>query len=93
MRDCPNQTDLRRFFLGQLAVEERSPIEDHVRICPLCVHALEGIRPNDTMVDALRGGMPSVEESQRQAVQQLVHRLQGLGSVSADGDQGPAGAG
>lgn len=71
---CPDEQDLLRFALGQLPDPEAESIATHLNSCDLCSEKLKNLRPEDPLLNALRG--PERELSEVPPVEAIVARVE-----------------
>jgi WD40 repeat protein len=71
---CPGQQEWHRFALGQNSEAEAQELAQHLSQCGHCLATLQGLRTDDTLVEALRvqGGTPRPRNA---VVENLVQRL------------------
>src|SRR5947209_5280801 len=51
---CPDAASLERFLLGRLQAGERDQLEEHLLTCAACSSAVQVVKAEDTLVEAVR---------------------------------------
>src|SRR5437016_2255739 len=78
---CPDLQSLQEFVLGKLPEPSAEQLESHLAACGRCVAALQSLRTDDQLLDAMRqqsGG----DATPHAAVQQLMEKLSRLPQVA-----------
>jgi hypothetical protein len=54
--ECPDEGTLRDLLVGQVSDADAVGLEAHLARCPRCLEVVRGLRPEDTLLEALRLG-------------------------------------
>jgi len=76
---CPSHDDLQHFSLGRVPEGQALRLEEHLARCPTCLETIQGLRAEDTLVEAVRVQAASREKLPGgEAVVRTIGRLRGL---------------
>jgi WD40 repeat protein/tRNA A-37 threonylcarbamoyl transferase component Bud32 len=79
---CPDAPVLRQFALGLMAPAEVEPLAVHVERCEHCTRTLEGLKGQDTLVEAM-SAQGTIEEEPPAIVNTLIERLKAVSPADA----------
>jgi TolB-like protein len=82
---CPSHDDLEHFSLGRIPEGQAQGVEEHLTCCPACLDTIQGLRVEDTLVEAVRH-QPAARAKlpQDETVARTIGLLKGLqGSVTS----------
>lgn len=75
---CPDPLILEQLALGRMSPEDVERLAEHCEHCARCVEALQRLRAEDTLVEAMRWQSTVPENPLPQKVQEVMKRLKGL---------------
>jgi serine/threonine protein kinase/Leucine-rich repeat (LRR) protein len=75
---CPDENILHKFANGELLEEEIDLVQEHLKVCRVCLDRLQSVKTPDTLVEALRGGDTIINVPDTQAVKDLIRRVADL---------------
>src|SRR5947209_4112815 len=76
---CPDPAQLQQLLLGHLSEEAAARLEQHLGRCPRCDRLLPGLRADDDLVEAMRGGtVPPFRPADLDALRGVLPRLHRL---------------
>jgi len=74
---CPDASILEKFALGQMLPEEVEPLALHVEQCERCTQVLNGMKAEDTLIEAMSARSTAADED-NDKVDALIERLKAL---------------
>ncbi len=72
---CPNAATFERLRSGQLSAADVEQLARHLEQCGRCAAAVEALKPDDTLTDALRAKSTAIDRPEGDVVAKLVSRL------------------
>jgi len=87
---CPDAVLFDRLRQGQLSAEEVEQLARHLEACGRCAAAIESLKHDDTLTDALRAKSTAVDRPERDVVANLVSRLKELRPIDVAASEATA---
>jgi hypothetical protein len=84
---CPSAEAVRQFLLGQTQDPAADELARHFAGCPSCAQSLEGLKADDTLLDALRSA-DTLGDGVSPEVEQFIERFRRLPELDAGSKAG-----
>ncbi|MBY0522396.1 MAG: serine/threonine protein kinase [Gemmataceae bacterium] len=75
---CPNLQQLKSLVQGRLPFDEVEPMAQHVEWCRRCVHTIQLLNVDDTLVELIRRQPASGAKAPDAVLESMMNRLRGL---------------
>jgi hypothetical protein len=80
---CPGAGDFQRLQLGQMSQEDADRLARHLESCNHCAATVQGLKIDDTLIEALRALAGTASPAPDPIVADLIQRLKAAPSVAA----------